>query len=179
MSRKANMFRRFIASRHAVAGIEFGMVLPLLLMLLLGFYDAGTAVSIYTKTRYATAALAQMTNTYNDTNAPIHDSDMALILQATAAILAPYSATPATSNVTQIAISSTGSATVSWSTNLAVGSSYSLPSGLAIPSSYLIYASVSYTFTPAFSYFVSGPITLSDSLYTSPRNSASVTRTSP
>ena len=179
MSRKMRLLRRFIASQRAVAGIEFAMVLPLLLSLLLGFYDAGTAIAIYTKTRFATATLAQITNQYNNSTTPIHDADMTNILGATAAVLAPYSSTPATSNVSQIAISSSGAATVSWSTNLTAGSSFALPAALAIPNSYLIYASVSYKFTPVFAYFVSGPITLSDSIYTSPRNSASVTRTSP
>jgi Flp pilus assembly protein TadG len=167
--------RRFIGSKHGVAGIEFAMILPILLLLLLGFYDAGTAVAIYTKTRFATATLAQITNQYTT----IHDADMTLILGATAAVLAPYSSAPATSNVSQIAISATGTATVSWSTNLAAGSNFTIPAGIATPSSYLIYATVRYTFTPAFSYFVSGPITLSDSIYVAPRNSASITRTSP
>jgi hypothetical protein len=104
---------------------------------------------------------------------------MSLILAATSTVLAPYPSTPVVSSVSQITISSTGVATVSWSTSLMAGSSFALPAALAIPSSYLIYAQVSYTFTPSFSYFVSGPITLSDSLYVSPRNSPSITRASP
>jgi Flp pilus assembly protein TadG len=179
MSRLATTCRRFIGSTRGIAGIEFGMILPILVLLLLAFYDASTALSVYTKTRFATATLAQITNQYNNSSAPIHDSDMTAILGATAAVLAPYSSTPSTSNVSQIAINSSGTATVSWSTNLTAGSSFALPSALAIPSSYLIYATVSYTFTPTFSYFLSGPITLSDSIYVSPRNSASVTRISP
>lgn len=175
----ARMHRRFIASTGGVAGIEFGMILPLLIGLLLAFYDAGTAVAIYTKTHFATATLAQITNQYNSTSEPIHDTDMAQIPGATAAVLAPYSSTPATSNVSQIAISSSGAATVSWSTNRTPGSSFPLPSALAVPNSYLIYATVSYTFTPAFGSFITGPITLSDSIYVSPRNSAFVARISP
>jgi Flp pilus assembly protein TadG len=175
MNLRTPIFRRFVASRSAVSGIEFAMILPILLMLLLGFYDAGTAIAIYTKTRFATSTLAQITNQY----ATIHDSDMSLILAATSTVLAPYPSTPVVSSVSQITISSTGVATVSWSTSLMAGSSFALPAALAIPSSYLIYAQVSYTFTPSFSYFVSGPITLSDSLYVSPRNSPSITRASP
>jgi Flp pilus assembly protein TadG len=175
MNRQAAQLRCFISSRSGVSGIEFAMILPILLMLLLGFYDAGTAVAIYTKTRFATATLAQLTNQYTT----IHDSDMSLILGASATVLAPYSSTPASSSISQIAISSTGAATVSWSNTLTVGSTFPLPAALAVPNSYLIYAQVSYTFTPSFSRFVSGPITLSDNLYVSPRNSASITRTSP
>src|ERR1700689_4374846 len=100
----AKICRRFIGSTRGVAGIEFAIVLPILIVLLLGFYDAGTALAIYTKTRFATATLAQITNQYNNGSTPIHDADMAQILGATAAVLAPYSSTPAASNVSQIAI---------------------------------------------------------------------------
>jgi Flp pilus assembly protein TadG len=179
MSRLATTCRHFIGSTHGIAGIEFGFILPILVVLLLAFYDAGMALSIYTKTRFATATLAQITNQYNNTSTPIHDSDMTAILAATASVLAPFSSAPSASNVSQITINSSGTATVSWSTNLTAGASFPLPAGLAIPSSYLIYATVSYTFTPTFSYFLSGPITLSDSIYVSPRNSASVSRISP
>jgi Flp pilus assembly protein TadG len=155
------------------------MVLPILLVLLLAFYDASNALAIYTKTRFATATLAEITNQFNSSSTPIHDANMTQILGATGAVLAPYSSGPATSNVSQIAINALGVATVSWSTNLTAGSSFALPAALAIPSSYLIYATVSYTFTPTFSFFVSGPITLSDSIYVSPRSSASISRISP
>jgi hypothetical protein len=67
---------RFIGSTAGVAGIEFSMVLPILILLLLAFYDAGTALAIYTKTRFATATLAEITNQYNSSSEPIHDADM-------------------------------------------------------------------------------------------------------
>jgi Flp pilus assembly protein TadG len=172
---RTTSFRRFAASRRAVAGIEFSMMLPILLVLLLGFYDAATAVAIYTKTRFATSTLAELTNQYTT----IHDTDMQTILGATATVLAPYSSTPVATSVTQVAVSSTGVATVNWSTTLTPGNPFPLPAALLIPNTYLIYSTVSYTFTPTFAYFVSGPITLSDSLYVSPRNSASVSRISP
>jgi Flp pilus assembly protein TadG len=175
MTGRANIFRRFVASRRAVAGIEFAMILPLLLVLLLGFYDAGTAIAIYTKTRFATSTLAELTNQYTT----IDDADMTQILGATSTVLAPYSSTPVTTSISQIAISATGAATVSWSSTLKPGASFPLPANLAVKSSYLIYAQVSYTYTPTFSYFLSGPITLSDNLYVSPRNSASIARVSP
>jgi Flp pilus assembly protein TadG len=168
-------FHRFIASRRAVAGIEFGMVLPILMLLLLGFYDAGTAIAIYTKTRFATATLAELTNQYTT----IHDSDMSQILGATATVVAPYSSAPISSSISQIAISSTGAATVSWSNALPPGSTVVLPASLNTPNTYLIYSQVSYTFKPTFGYFVTGPITMTDSLYVSPRNSASISRVSP
>lgn len=167
--------RDFWRSRRGVAGVEFAMILPLILLALLGFYDAGTALAIYNKTRYATATLAQITNQYTI----IHDSDMQQILGATAAVMSPYSSATAVVNVSQIAIDSRGNATVSWSNTLTPGSSFTLPAALAIPNSWLIYSQVSFTYNAATVFFTRAPITLSDSLFVSPRKSASITRISP
>ncbi|MEW6640922.1 MAG: TadE/TadG family type IV pilus assembly protein [Pseudomonadota bacterium] len=171
----ARAVRRFMASTRGVAGVEFAMIVPLLLLALLGFYDAGTAMAIYTKTRYATATLAQITNQYTT----IHDTDMQQIMGATTAVMSPYASTPATVSVSQIAIDGNGKATVSWSTTLTPGASFALPTALAVPNSWLIYSQVSYTFTPVTGFFIRTPLTLSDSLYVAPRKSASISRISP
>src|ERR1700744_3995256 len=139
MLRLAKTSRRFLRSTGGGAGIEFGMIVPILVLMLLAFYDAGNAISIYTRTSFATATLAQITNQYNSSSDPIHDADMTNILGATRAVLAPYSSSPSTSNVTQITINSSGNATVSWSTNLTPGAAFPLPTALAVPNSYLIY----------------------------------------
>jgi Flp pilus assembly protein TadG len=175
MTSRKNILRRFIASRHAVAGIEFSMILPILLVLLLAFYDAGNAIAIDTKTRFAAATLGELTNQYN----VIHDSDLAQILGATATVLAPYPSAPATSSVSEISIDPNGVATVTWSNTLAPGSPFTLPAALIVPNSSLIYSQVSYTFTPTFSSFITGSITMSDSLYVSPRKDTAVYRISP
>jgi Flp pilus assembly protein TadG len=175
MAASTKLHRCFAASTSGVSGIEFAMILPILLLLLLGFYDAGTAVAVYTKTRFATSTLAQLTNQYTI----VHDSDLQQILGASAVVLSPYSSLPVAASVSQIWINPGGQARVSWSNTLTPGASFTVPAALAIPSTYLIYCQVSYTFTPFFNKFVSGPITLSDSLYVSPRNSASISRISP
>jgi Flp pilus assembly protein TadG len=192
MTSRGNILRRFIASRRAVAGIEFSMILPILLVLLLAFYDAGNAVAIYTKTRFAAATLGELTSQYST----VHDSDLAQILGATATVLAPYPSAPATSTIAEILINmTTGAATVAWSNTLTPGSPFPLPAGLnvagtfsslvpssissLVPETCLIYSQVSFTFTPTFSLFITGPITMSDSLFVSPRDGLCVNRTSP
>ena len=47
----------------------------------------------------------------------------------------------------------------------------SVPSALQTKSSHLIFAEVSYKFTPMFGYFTVLPITFSDNLYVTPRAS--------
>ena len=54
-------------------------------------------------------------------------------------------------------------------TALAKGSVVTLPAALVVDSTYLVFAQVSYTFTPLFGYFTKANITFSDDLYVTPR----------
>jgi Flp pilus assembly protein TadG len=173
MRHPVNIFRRFAASTRGVAAIEFAMIMPVLAIMFLASFDGGRAIAAYMKVRAATYALAAITNQYST----IQSSDMTSIVGAAAAVMAPYATTSSNPVITisQITISSTGKATVSWSysqggTARAQTSSITLPAtALDINSSYLILAEVSYTFTPLFGFFTAGALTLSDNLYVTPR----------
>jgi len=187
--------RRFADSRRGVAALEFAMIMPVILLLFLGTFDAGNGIAIYAKVRAATYALGAITNQYSDGSAtaltpPISTSTMTTITSATTAILAPYSSSPATVVVSQIKATSATQATVNWSYSPTAGQAltqnhaFTLPTGFVANSCgtgvsssnpcYLIYAQVSYTFTPTFGAFLTGPISLSDSIYTTPRVSTCV-----
>jgi Flp pilus assembly protein TadG len=168
--RLMKLHRRFVASTGGVAAIEFAMILPVLATLFLATFDGGRAIAIYMKVRSATYTLAAVTNQYSI----IQSSDMTLITGATAAVMAPYSSSGAAVTITQITISNKGMPTVSWSyskggTALTQGSAVTIPAALVVDSTYLIFAQVSYTFTPLFGYFTKANITFSDDLYVTPR----------
>jgi len=181
---------RFIDSNRAVAALEFAMIMPMLLLLFLGSFDAGNAISVYAKVRAATYSLAAITNQYGDgTNPnylPISTTAMTAITGATSAILAPYASSGTTVVISQIKATSATVAVVSWSyavngTALTQGAPFAgLPTNFAANTCnrtypcYAIFAQVSYTFTPMFGAFLTGPITLADSLYTTPRVSTCV-----
>jgi len=179
--RLRRLYRRFAASTRGVAAIEFAMILPVLATLFLASFDGGRAIAIYMKVRAATYSLGAIANQYET----IASSDMTTIIQVTSAVLAPYSTTPATFTVSQIAITAANTASVAWSytqggTALSSGSSVTLPSNLSTCGSYpcyLLYSQVSYTYTPVFGLFSTAAINLSDSLYTTPRSSACVVYT--
>jgi Flp pilus assembly protein TadG len=185
----ASVCRRFAVSTRAVAAVEFAMILPVLLVLFLSSFDAANGISVYLKVRAATFSLAAITNQYGDgtnpTAIPIATADMTGITSATAAVLAPYSTTPLVMTVSQIHATSATQAVVSWSnsvngTALTTGAPFNLPANIAANTCngtypcYFILASVSYTYTPAFGSFLTGPIVLSDSLYVTPRVSVCV-----
>ncbi len=106
--------RRFVASTSGLAAIEFAVIMPILLLLLLGTFDAGRAISVYMKTRSATYTLAAITNQYSLTT-PIQSTDMQAITGATAAVLSPFPSSAATVTITQIKQTSATQAVVSWS----------------------------------------------------------------
>ena len=177
MSRPVSVYRRFVASTRGVAAIEFAMILPVMLILLLASFDGGRAIAVYMKVRSATYTLAAITNQYTT----IQSTDMTAIVGATSVVLAPFSSSPVVVTISQIKISSASKATVSWSyslngTALTQTSSVSLPSAIFSNNScgtypcYLILGQVSYTYTPSFNFFGNGGITLSDSIYVTPRS---------
>ena len=181
MPRLVSVYRRFVASTRGVAAIEFAMILPVMLILLLASFDGGRAIAVYMKVRSATYTLAAITNQYTT----IQSTDMASIVGATSVVLAPFSSSPVVVTISQIKISSASKATVSWSyslngTALTQTSSVSLPTLLASNNScgsypcYLILGQVSYTYTPSFGYFGKGGIALSDSIYVTPRSTTCI-----
>ena len=176
--RICRLYRWIVAPTRGVAAIEFAMIMPVLVILFLATFDGGRALAVYMKVRAATYSLAAITNQYQT----IASSDITSIVGATSTILAPYSQTPAVLTISQIAISKNGKATVAWSysqggTALVQGSSVTVPSALITDSSYLIFAQVSYTFSPLFGLFTAGTIKLNDNLYMTPRSSICVVYT--
>lgn len=178
-----NMCRRFGASARGIAAVEFAIIVPVLLLLFLASFDAANAVTVYIKVRSATSTLATITNQYTTSTNGIASTDMTAITGSTAAVLAPYSSTPVVVTISQIKATTASAATVSWSYSLngtayAQGSSWkTLPSQFVSTNAcnsypcYYIFAEVSYKYTPSFGYFATGPITLSDNLYVTPRSS--------
>jgi Flp pilus assembly protein TadG len=171
MRKAALLHRRFISSTRGIAAVEFAMILPVLCVLFLASFDGGRAIATYMKVRSATYALAAMTNQYTT----IASSDMTSILGAASVVMAPYSTATPNVTISQIQIDSKGKATIEWSANQGgtartVGSTMTLPTNIDVASSYLIFAEISYSYTPMFGYFPGGTINFSDNLYTAPRS---------
>ena len=185
MLRRLGIFRRFVASTRGVAAIEFAIIMPVLLIMLLATFDAGRAIAIYMKVRAATYTLAAITSQYSKST-PIQSTDMQAITGATAAVLAPYPSAPATVTITQIKQTTSAQATVNWGYSLngtayAAGTTWArIPTGLTANNAcnsypcYLIFAEVKYTLTPSFGYFVVGTLNSSDNLYATPRSSTCI-----
>jgi Flp pilus assembly protein TadG len=182
-SKIAYICRLFVGSTGGIAAVEFAMIVPILLTMLIATFDAGRAIAIYIKVRSATYTLAAVANQYST----IQSTDMSSIVGATSVVLAPYSSTPVVVTISQLSMNNTGAAVVSWSYSLngtarSQGASVTLPSNF-LPANnttcnsypcYLMLAEVAYSFTPLFNYFSIGTVSLSDNLYVTPRKSTCV-----
>jgi Flp pilus assembly protein TadG len=175
----ARLCRHFVGATRGTAAIEFAAVLPALMLIFLGTFDAGRAIAIYMKVRSATFTLAAITNQYTS----VQTSDLQSITGAVSVVLAPYSSSPAAVTISQVKVSSANNATVSWSYALN-GSARSQGSAVTTPGTlgtcgtypcYLILGEVSYQYTPMFGFFkTTANFTLSDSLFATPRSSTCV-----
>jgi len=170
--------RTFGRERRGIAAIEFAVFLPLFLILYLGTFEVGQAISIKLNNGLAARTVADLASQYTN----IYNADMTNILGASTTVMAPYPTQPFSVTVSQVTVDAKGNATVAWSDSLngtarTVGQSVTLPAGMNTPNSSLIWGETQYVYTPGLGYVLTGSITLSSQIFMSPRNAPSVVRT--
>jgi Flp pilus assembly protein TadG len=169
-------FGRFARDRRGVSAVEFALLAPLLITLYLGCVEVSDGVSADRKVTLTAAALANLSAQVTT----ITTNDMTNILDASSAIIAPYSPGNLAITVSCLKIDANKNATVQWSatrngTARAVGAPYTFESSalaLDVANTQLILAEVTYAYTPLVGYTITGTLTLSDHMFMSPRISA-------
>lgn len=161
---------RIARDQRGVSAVEFALLAPVMIGLYLGCVEISDGVAVDRKVSLTATALANLTAQVSTISA----SDMTNILDASTATIAPYDASKLKMTVSCLNIDANKNVTVKWSTtrNGGVGGTVSLPSALAVANSQLIFAQVSYAYTPTVGYTITGALTLSDQMYMTPRISA-------
>lgn len=162
---------RFGRDRRGVSAVEFALLAPMMIGLYLGCVEISDGVGADRKVSLTAAALANLTAQVST----ISSSDMTNILDASSAIISPYSASNLKITVSCINIDASKNAKVKWSVTRngsALSGAVTLPAALAVANSQLIYAQASYAYTPTVGYTITGTLNLSDQMYMSPRISA-------
>lgn len=175
---RPSVFRRFRRDRRGVSAVEFALLAPLMITLYLGSTEISDGVGATRKVSLTAATVANLTAQ----EATITAAQMTTILNASAAVIAPYDANKLKIVVTGLKIDATGKATVDWSrtkngTVRATNSTVTIPAALAVPNSYLVLSEVSFAYTPIVGHTITGTINLSDKMYMSPRQSLTITLT--
>jgi Flp pilus assembly protein TadG len=177
-SRYLRWLLQFRCDQRGVSAVEFALLLPLMLTIYLGGVEFSQAISIDRKVGLTARTVADLVAR----SAGFTQGEMINILDASAAVAAPYSAATIKVKVSQIEIKADGAATIHWSaatnntTKRTNGETVSVPAALKIPGkdSYLIWAEVEYGYTPAIGYVLTGTLNLTDQLYMRPRVSDKV-----
>ena len=174
---------------RGVAATEFAMIVPIMLVLFLGTVELGSAIAIKRKLTLVVHAASDLASQSLDS---LKTTDMQNVFAASGAIMLPYSLTPLTTTVSEIFIDNNKIAKIQWSqsaTAAMVGGSpaatlqpsprkpkdtVTVPAGLLIPNTWLIWSEVSYTYTPIVGYVLKTNLTMKDEAYTRPRQSLCV-----
>jgi Flp pilus assembly protein TadG len=167
----------FKKDERGVSAVEFAMLLPLMITLYLGSVEISQGVGIDRKVTLTTRTVADLASQVSS----INNADMTNMLNATAAVIAPYDQSKLKVTVSAVTIDGNGAAKVAWSDTLngtkhAVNSTVTLPAALNVPNTTLIWSEVSYSYTPTIGYVITGTLNLSDQIWMRPRLSDTVTR---
>jgi len=174
--------RRFACETRGAAAVEFALVTPLMLTMYFGMVELSSGVAIDRKVTMVSHTLSDLIAQATS----VTDADIANVFNASSSVMTPYLASPLTAKVTAVTIDNTGKATVacsrSWTSGGGVTSgrtqnsvvTSSIPAGLIVNNTELIWAEVSYVYTPTIGYVVKTAVTLSDQFFARPRQSSIV-----
>ena len=164
---------RFAKDDRGVTLVEFALVLPVLLILLIGLVEFGEAFTVTRKLQTAASTVSDLVSQQASVSTATLD-DIKLVADE---IIKPYGTAPLGLVILSVVADADNTTTVAWSypsTAYAAGAAYSLPqAGLTEPNSSIIVVEATYDFTPTISQFL-GSYTIAERAYFKPRFSNSV-----
>jgi len=168
MSMRGFFAHHFAQDTDGVSAVEFALVAPLLVGLYLGCVEISDGVAADRKATLVASTVANLVAQ----STQLTSQDMTNILNASSAIMAPYSPSNLKVTVSCLSIDPNKNVTVKWSETLngtKLSGSVSVPSNLQNPSTQLILAQVTYAYKPIIGYTITGTLNLSEQMYMAPR----------
>ena len=183
-----------IRDRSGVAATEFAVIVPVMLVLFFGTVEFSSGIAVDRKVTLVARTLSDLTS---QSMASVADTDLQNFFAASGSILTPYSVTPTQPTISEIFIDNNKIAKIQWSkaANLSMvngapqavlknsthstGDTVTVPAGLLVANTYLIWSEVDYIYVPTVGYVMKNSITLHDETYTRPRQSTCVDHPAP
>jgi Flp pilus assembly protein TadG len=170
-------FRRDVAG---VAGVEFALILPMMLLLYVGTVEASALISMDRRVQTIAGAVGDLVSR---SNVNLAACDLKDYFQAAAGIMAPYTSSPVQQIVSSVKVDANGVATVDWSqpyggaTARKKDDPYPLPQAMKNISlnAYVIVSEASYSYSPITTLIYSQPIQLRRENFYLPRFGGSIT----
>lgn len=167
-------FRRFAADRTGVAGLEFAMIAPLMVVMLFGAAELGQGLTASRRVSHADAALGDLVAQAST----VTTSDLSDCFSAATDILAPLPTGPLKMRVTSLTGDSNGNPKVDWSAGYGGLAPYtknaappvSLPAGLiTAQGDTIILSEAQYAYTSPIGYVLPSGLSFNRSAYLRPR----------
>ncbi len=169
--------RGFSKDRSGVSAVEFALIAPVMVLFYLGMMEISLALSVDRKVTSAASALADLV-AQDDV---ITDDEMLDILNAGAAIIAPYDPDRFSVRISSISMNLTGDVEVDWSDASGMapygpGSAAPSPAGILFPGRSVIWVEVAYQYDAPFQEIGTGQYIIDESFFLRPRQSLVVSR---
>jgi Flp pilus assembly protein TadG len=150
---------RLIRDTHGVSAVEFGLIAPLMVSLYLGCVEISDGVSARRKVTLVASTIANLTAQ----STTLSTTDVSNILDASTAIIYPYSSSTLKITISGIAIDANKNTTVIMERDpqrhRAVGKRHAADHA-AGRNTQLVYSQVSYGYQPAVGYTITGRLAL-------------------
>lgn len=179
-------WRRALLLRNdtrGVSAVEFAMIVPLMFLMFFGMLDVSNGFAVDRKVSQISQGMADLASRYTT----LAETDVSNFFIIADAMLTPYDKTQLKATISQVYIDpSSKTAKVVWSRGdqkKDVGTVVSVPTNLIVKDAngnyvanqYLILGEANYTYVPTIGWVVpKGGLTLSDAMYTRPRQTSCV-----
>jgi Flp pilus assembly protein TadG len=166
----------FATDDHGVSAVEFALIAPVILVLLIGMVDANEALTVYRKMRQISSTVTDLVAQRSE----ITPAEITMTLEGSASLLAPYDTTNLDIVLSVLDVTAQGQ-TVAWSRAYQTGAEatgsepdFPVPEVLAEIGVQIVAVRVDYTFDTLFSGLIEGFLgrsgyTMQDTMYERPR----------
>jgi Flp pilus assembly protein TadG len=170
---------RAIADDRGVAAVEFGLILPVLILLYAVGFELCRAATVKRKLTDTTVQLASVTSQYTK----VSKSDIATIMNASSETMTPFPNSVLSIVLSEVSIDGGGTASVTWSQAYQNGMAFkgsplstppTAPPSFQTPNSSYIIVQSTYAYTPVIAGGFMQPITISDQSFMLPRDAGSI-----
>lgn len=164
-----SLLQRFIKDLRGVAAVEFALIAPVMLVMLIGTIELSNYMMAARRADAAAYTAADLISQETD----ITTSDLDEIFQASRLIMSPFNDTDLALGAASVRYdNSTGNPTEDWSGSYnggSVNNAATLATGMGSAGESVIIVTATYAYTPILGIILSGTYTLSETIITRPR----------
>ena len=165
---------RWIDEDEGVAAIEAAMIFPMMLFIFLGVFDAGNAILANQKTVRASQVVADLITR----KSVVSNSDVSEAMDAGRLALEPLDSSSFGVDIVSIRFDESADSSIEWRDTFNMSSvpdALNSVTALQDANEGVVMVSVKYVYTPLFSSFISGPITMNEVAFSRGRRTPVIT----